>query len=722
MQLTTTAMAPAAATAAKAMREYAALACVDDYSERKRVMDLDRTFRLILKENAAGGKILDLFAKYQAMYGLTGLKRKYYVWLEAEEKREGSGAAALADGRKMRRPARENPFLRDFKTYCERNRNSGGCHAAYWDMLRDFRSGDKAFSFGTWRDIWRAQHPYEAVPAACPPNWVPRGFTYAMMMQHASREKGRDLALLWNRQGMFAASKHLPPVIRSRVGLHPGEVYQSDDVWHNIDVYAPGIQGVFQPLEFATYDTASAFKLGSLMKPRNRKTDPKTGKEIRDNLKEQQFRFEVAGIMCNTGFYRGGVTWVGEHGTTRLNDRVLARIAAVPGWGALFRWEVSGIMNSPAHKGVPMGDGGGNPRMKALCECSHNILHNATAGLLGNRGRDAAHMHESQGAVVKYGERMIALAERLDPALVPLLQLPILEWKNYLAYFRLIEDEVMDRHEHHLEGWADKEVVEYRYRDTDGWLPLAEELRCMGEEERALLLARLNRNPSLMRKRKMSRREAWAAGQADLVKWPLFDACAFLDPGDGKRPGDQRRATVGQDGTISFTDSVYFPGERKIYLAQYRDRNGTPHSLRAGEEVWFYWCPTLPLQIWITDASGQENFGMAPALKTAAWADPESVKVAVGQRQHQIAELMADTRARNAESAVARLAAQGVNRALIAAAKAAKAAGTAPDGEGYSFDELAEAGNDFSPAASTPFGRGSEAAGEAFSLEELANA
>ncbi len=688
MQAALTTTVPCVPTAAKAVREYAALECIDDYAERKRVMDLDRTFRLILKENAAGGRILDLFAKYQSMYGLTGLRRKYYVWLEAEEKREGSGAAALADGRKMRRPASENPFLRDFKTYCERNKNSGGGHAAYWDMLRDFRAGDKVFSFGTWRDIWRAQHPYEAVPPVCPADWVPRGFSYAMMMDHAKKEKGRDLALLWNRQGMFAASKHLPPVIRSRVGLHPGEVYQSDDVWHNIDVYAPGIQGVFQPLEFATYDTASAFKIGSLMKPRSKKIDPKTGKEIRDNLKEQQFRFEVAGIMCNLGFYRGGVTWIGEHGTTRLNDRVLARIAAVPGWGALFRWEVSGIMNSPAHKGVPMGDGGGNPRMKALCECSHNILHNATAGLLGNRGRDAAHMLESQGAVVKYSERMIALAERLDPALVPFLQLPILEWKHYLAYFKTIEDEVMDRHEHHLEGWAEKETVEYRLDETAPWLP-ASGLLDMPPEKVAAINALISSDPArLMRKRKMSRREAWAAGQKDLVKWPVFDACAFFDPGDGKRPGDQRRATVGQDGTISFTDSVYFPGERKIYLAQYRDRNGTPHSLRAGEEVWFYWCPTLPLQIWITDESGQGHLGVAPALKTAAWADPESIKVAVGQRQHQIAEMMADTRARHAESAVARLAAENVNRALLAAAKNAKATGPAPDGDGYSFDEL----------------------------------
>ena len=712
------------AEATRAVQEYAALQCVDDYTERKRVMDLNRIFGLIREENAGGGKILDLFAKYQRMYGMKGLKRKYYVWLEAEERRPGSGVVALADGRKMRRPERENPFLRDFKTYCERNRNSGGCHAAYWDMLRDLRAGDKVFSFGTWRDVWRAQHPYEAVPPVCPANWVPHGFSYAVMMQHHARSKGRDLALAWNRQGMFAATaKHLPPVVRSRVGLHPGEVYQSDDVWHNADVYAAGVKGTFQPLEFATYDVASAFKVGSLMKPRTLKVDPKTGKEVRDNLKTQQFRFEIAGIMCNVGFYKGGVTVVGEHQTTNLNDRVLERIAAVPGWGKLFRWDMSGILDTPAHKGIPMGDGGGNPRRKALCECCHNFLHNATAGMPGSRGRDAAHMHESRGAVVKYSERMIALAERLDPALVPFLQLPILEWRHYLAYFRVIEDEVMDRHEHHLEGWAEKEIVEYRLNENDGWLPVSLMLD-MSPKEVAATQAIIRQNPGkLMRKRKMSRREAWTAGMKDLVRWPVFDACAFFDPGDRKHgiKGDQRKATVGQDGTITFTDALYYPGERKIYLAQYRDRNGTPHNLRAGDEVWFYWCPTLPLQIWITDEDGKEHYGVAPALKTAAWVDPESIKVAAGQRAHQIAELMSDTRARHAESHVARIAAENVNRALIAAAQSAKAAGPQPDGEGYGLDELNEANDDFSPADGTPFGRGSEAAGEeAFSLDVLA--
>jgi len=673
------------------MNDYAALECVESYTERKRILDLCRIFRLILEENGNGGKILDLFAKYQRMYGLKGLKRKYYLWLEAEEKQPGSGAVALADGRRMKRPERDNPFLKDFKTYCERNKNTGGCHDAYRDMMRDFRRGDVQFSFGTWRNVWATQNPCEPMQASCPLGWTPRGMTYENLMAAYKKEKGRDMALLWNRQGMFAATaKHVPSVIRSRVGLHPGEVYQSDDVWHNFDVYAPGIKGVFQPLEFATYDVASAFKVGSLIKPRTLKVDPKTGKETRDNLKAQQFRFEVAGLMCNTGFYRGGVTLVGEHQTTNLNDRVLARIAAVPGWCELFHWKMSGILNTPAHKGILMGDGGGNPRMKALCECSHNILHNATAGLLGNRGRDAAHYHESQGAVVRYSEKMIALASKIDTALVPFLQLPILEWRKYLAYFKIIEDDVMDRHDHHLEGWADKEVLKYRLTPTAEWMPASRLLDMSPDEQRATN-AVINQDPDrLMCKMKMSRREAWVAGLKDLVRWPVFDACCFLDPGDRKHgiPGDQRKATVAPDGTISFVDSVYYPGERKIYLAQYYDRKGRPHSLRAGEEVWFYWCPTLPLQIWITDEAGAENYGIAPALKTAAWADPHSIDVAVGQRQHQIAELMADTRARHAESEVARRAAENVNRALIEAGKEAAARGPAPDGEGYSLDEL----------------------------------
>ena len=668
----------------EAMVRYEAMSCVTADTERAKLARLDAIFRKIHAENEAGSDILALFVKYQEMSGLKGLKRKYYDWRKF-------GMAGLVDGRKMKRGRSENPLYRDFKTYCERNKNNGGCRAAYEDMMRDLRSGGE-FSFGTWRTLWARDFQHEALPPFCPAGWTPKGATYANLMDLYSKDPTRQAALAWNRQGMFAASKHLPPVIRTRVGLLPGQIYQFDDVWHNIDVYAPGIKGVFQPLEFAGYDIASAFKMASLMKPRFYKIDEKTGREVRDNLKEMQFRFLVAYVMCCVGFHKDGVTIIGERGTTRLNDTVLKKIASVPGWGKLFSFKTSGIMNSPAHKGLLIGNAGGNPRMKALCECSHNILHNATAGLLGNRGRDAAHMHESQNAVVKYSKEMIAIAERLDPALVPFLQLPILEWKKYCEYFFIIENEVMDRTNHSLEGWADREIVEYTLSETSGeWRDMSEVLD-MSPEKAAAVRAVLETNPAeLMRKRKMSRREAWAAGRKDLVKWPIMEATAFLDPRDIKK------ATVGRDGTIAFEDAVYYPGERKIYLAQYRDRNGLAHRIGPGEEVYFWWIPIgeLANQIWICDAKGENMLGMAPALKTAAWSDPHSIEIAMGQRQQQMAELMADTRARHAESHVARVAAENVNRALIQAAKDAAARGPEPTGEGFSFDELNGADDHF---------------------------
>jgi len=652
----------------EAIAKYEVMSTIATDEERRRVAELEGVLRMIHGEHKAGGRILDLFAKYQQMYGMKGLKRKYYVWLDAEDEKPGNGAVALADGRKMKRGREENPMYRVFKDYFDNNKNNDKA-AAYAAMMRDFRSG-AVFHFGTWRNLWAKDHPYEAMPDFCPSGYVPAGCTLQNIYDLSNKDPTLRRAAAWSHQGMFAASKNLPPVLRSRVGLMPGQIYQFDDVWHNIDVYAPGVKGVFQPLEFAGYDVASAYKIASLMKPRFCKLDEKTGREVRDNLKEQQFRFLVAYIMCCVGFHKDGVTVIGERGTTRLNDVVLRKVAAVPGWGRLFRFQTSGVMNTPAHKGLLIGNAGGNPRMKALCECSHNILHNATAGLLGNRGRDAAHMHESQAAVVKYSKHMIELAEKIDPALVPFLQLPILEWKKYCEYFLVIENEVMDRHDHHLEGWADKELTEYRLSPTSDWLPVSHMLD-MSPEEVAATNAVIGRDPAnLMRKRKMSRREAWAAGRKELVKWPIMEATAFLDP------RDIRKAKVGRDGTIAFTDALYYPGERKVYLAQYRDRNGLAHNLRPGEEVAFWWVPMGELQsyIWLCDAQGENMLGMAPALKTAAWSDPHSIEVAMGQRQQQIAELMADTRARHAESHVARLAAENVNRALLESAKKAVSA------------------------------------------------
>lgn len=594
------------------------------------------------------------------------VRRLYYAWKAA-----GKSAVVLVDGRRNRTPSKASDYYDEFKRYAAGNKNDS--KNGYRSLLRDLRAG-KSFSFGTWRDCWISDNPYEPVPNLCPAGFVPKGLTYGNMMAKMQKDASAKISLMWSRRGQFAAMKYTLPVFRSRVGLHVGEVVQSDDVWHNIDVFAKGVQGVFNPLEFAFYDVASAYKVVSAIKPRTQSLDAK-GEWKRDNLTEFQYRLAVAFLMCCQGFYKDGITLIGERGTTALREPVLRKIAGVPGYGRLFRFQTSGVKNQPVARGMFLGNAGGNPRMKSLCECAHNILHNATAGLLGNHGRDAAHKTESLGAVVKYSNDVLEQARAIDPVLVTMLQLPILEFDNYLKYFRMIEDEVMDRHDTRLEGWEENYLVEYRLGEGSAWRP-ARELADMTQEQAAAVGAVLAQDKEkLMRQRKMSRREVWAAGQKDLIKWPLMDMPAFLDE------RDVRQGKVRDGGYIEFTDATYYAGQTMRYLAAYKGRNGLLTRIAPGERVTFYWNPlgTLSEQIWIVGKDG-EVAGMCPLIKKASWADPDSIKVAMGQQLHQTAELMRDARATAADEAARQIAAKEYNRALLEGAKAAKAKPVTLDG------------------------------------------
>ena len=636
------------------------LTAFEEYSEIGTLRDRERAVRLSdrFMEISASKTKVEMMKIIAAQEGIPfgTLKRLYYMWNK-------NGAAALADRRRSRRSVGENIFYPEFKAYAERDLNTS--QGGYDAFIRDIRAG-KSFSFGTWRDLFKHDFPFEAVPSICPANYKPRGLTYQNMMRLQKLDASRGMALAWSRQGQFAALKYTLPVLRSRLGLHVGEIVQSDDVWHNFDVYQAGVKGLFNPLEFAFYDIASGYKAVSVIKPRMLVTDPKTGKEVRDNLKEFQYRMAVAYLMCVQGFYRGGITLIGERGTTALREPVLRRIAAVPGYGKLFHFDTSGVKNTPAHKGLFMGNAGGNPRMKALCECAHNIMHNATASLLGNHGRDAAHLHESNAALVKYSAALIEEASAIDSAIVPLLRLPVLDMNTYLQYFYAIEDVVMDRTDINMEGWEKNYLMEYRLSADSPWRPI-DELKDMAPEQASAVAAVLSTDKTnLIRQRKMSRREVWKAGQKDLIRWPIEEMAAFLDP------RDVREATVQADGTIAFTDALYYPGKRMIYVAKYFDRKkNVDKRLAPGTKVRFYWNPlgTLADHIWLTDESGDETLGMCHVLKRASWTDPRSIEVAMGQQQAQIAELMAETRAGHSAEGVVRLAAEKVNRALIEAAK-----------------------------------------------------
>lgn len=671
---------------------YEDFSVIGDINERARVVHLAERMEEI-DGSTSKMSMISLVADQEGMPRKT-IERLFYAWRK-------KGVMALVDKRKISFGKSENSIMATFKSYAEKDRNTS--KGGWEQMMRDFRSG-KVFEFGTWRDVWKENFPYEPIPQSCPIRWIPKGWGYANLMRHYQKDSSRLMSLAWNRQGQFAASRYTQDVLRSRLdadgkNLPVGAVYQADDVWHNIDVVASGMQGTYQPLEFAFYDVASAYKHGSFMKPRTFSVDPKTGRMKGDNLNEFQFRTAFAYICCVTGFHRDGVRFILERGTTAIRENVRRQIAGIPYYGRLISIETSGIMNTPAHKGMFIGNAGGNPRFKALTEGAHNILHNATASLPGNRGRDAAHMHESRAALVKYaGDLMANVADINSPAL-SLLDLPLLTFDQYRQAFMCIEDEVMSRTDHKLEGWINNEVTEYRLNEySNDWVD-ASRMLAMSDAERAATNALIKTNPaSLVRRRKMSRKEVWEQGQSDLVRVPLHEMVNFLDVRDA------RDLIVRDDRTISLRDNVYYPGREMRYRAIVKTRHGYPEELVPGTKVKVFFNPwgELAKTVWICSVDG-EYLGMAPQVEVAHWSDPDSIRAAAGRKLSDIAAHTADMRGRHIDDAAHTLARKAWNNVVISHAK--KGALQAPQFAavaGVSMEDLTASDDVFSSVSSSP--------------------
>ena len=407
------------------------------------------------------------------------LHNLYTKWKRA--KTDDERILALADGRKLAAASRPNPWLPVYKRYCENDKNTdrGGWEA----MRRDFLAGTLTVpGVGNWIQAWQAENAFgdiselrDPVTGALrpPEGWMPRGATYGNLSELARRDPDRRFNLAFNRLGRRAAHRFLLPVLQSRAGVTVGEITQFDDVWLNDDVIVDG--RVCRPLAFVGYDYASAYQCARAMKPRVRNEE--TGRM--KNLNEYDFRCLLACHCCRTGFWRRRARFVLEHGTTAIrNDRTTPVRDNIMATARLLGFNVelceSGILSEQAHAGLLKGCGGGNFRMKALCEGSHNVLHNALASLPGSHGRDAEHLHESNAALVKYEQWLLDAAGALDPVFAAKLVAGLQTWGEYEAAYDTICREVMKRSDHRLVDHAQHGITKgsighlHRHRPCSG--------------------------------------------------------------------------------------------------------------------------------------------------------------------------------------------------------------------------------------------------------------
>ena len=606
------------------------------------------------------------------------LRNKFYAWKKNPD--------TLVDRRRVRRYSTENKWLQCYLYYIEKDKNTsiGGYRA----MMVDFRSGALMPHLNkTWQMLYREEFPDRELPPRCPEewDWIPRGATYQNLQNLAKRDPHYQFSIMASRKGMAAARQFVRSVLTTREGLMAGQKYEFDDVWHNVDIHLVGGE-ICQPLEFAGYDIASGYKVMSCMKPRFMRADGK-----RDNLKEFQFLCGLANLLMREGFHRDGVELVVEHGTTAVRETVEKQIRGIGGPGGigeLINFTRSGILSDQVHEGLFAGMGGGNFRIKAFCEGAHNVLHNREASLIGNKGRDAEHLHESHPALVKYEEKIARIAATLPEEFRRKLMFNLLSFDEYNAAFRLIEARLMDDPWHRLQGWGNRTVCEWRMSEGDMWKPYSA-LDLETPARRDAIATLVGGNPNLVQRRPMSRREAWVADKAAAEregKWVRVEDWFmpyFVDPAK-----HGKWLTVRPDGRIGFRDELYYGPDEVLYRANVKDYYGRTTYLTPGKKILCVFNPFMPEKVWVMDQGDGHILGTCGLDRRAPMNDPEAIRRAMGEQAHEIAVKAEAVRGRHLIDAMARATAVSHNRRVINAGIEAASRGLKADGEGYALEDL----------------------------------
>ena len=477
--------------------------------------------------------------------------------------------------------------------------------------------------------------------------------------------------------GAAEARRYCPPVRTTRVGMRPGQVYQLDDVWHDIRVLRPGCAGTGRPLEYCAMDLATAHKAAKFL----RVEDEQGGK--RERLKRWQLKAVVATLLCDVGFDPQGCTLVAEHGTAGLTDAEKDAVRAAS--AGLVEFRGGDILGRQVLAGAFAGQGHGNFRAKALLEGAHRLLHYEAAHLPGQTGGNSrADKPEGLWGLERLAGRIARIGETVPPEFRQLLWAGALPWATYQRLAEELEDAIDERTDHRLEGWeANGWTVAEWSPDGQQWRPAAE-IPSLPPAMRAAAEAAL-RTGGLHRLRRMSPREAWNAGRGGLRRLPPWTLADFMG-------ADCRvRAKVRATGLVEFQCRELFgDSETQRYLAEAETPGGGGARLRPLSDVDLLACPIWPWAVALDPSDGRV-LGTLQRWQAASQVRPESMAAAAELAARVREGLNAPVRERHAEESAAMLAARESAEAILEryapAAKKAKPAAAADLG-GNAFRAL----------------------------------
>lgn len=581
------------------------------------------------------------------------MRSRYYDWLNS-----GRAWTTLVDwakvGQQLKTPRKMCDEL--YKQYCENHQRSS--KKAYDRMLNDIRKGKRLIGIGPngadgdWSDIFRACYPGLVAPECCPFGWTPPGMSYRNMQHYAGLAE-REITIM--RIGSKAAHKFTPPVFSTREGMMPGQLYQIDDVWHDIEVILPGInKGLARPLEFACIDYASTNKVAYGLSCQIEQADGS-----KRGLKEREMLWLVCHLLTNIGYHKDGCVIVIEHGTATVRPKIREIIERLT--DGMVKFRTSEIIGKSVTKGMFDGRGKGNFKAKALVESSHRLLHYEAAYLPAQTGGNSRiDRPEQLDGIESYAGNILKAWESMSEDRRGLLWMPAL---TFFAYRPIVADlyrAIYTRTEHKCEGWDVNGwlVPEWSLTGIGDWQPVAN-IKHLPPAMQAMARAACQEDGHV-RARRMSPVEVWDQGQGDLIKLPPWAAVEIL--------GDKycHRAAVRNDGLIEFMDRDIEPGKKFRFQSQVLSPGGEAFILPAGQIVNVYALPHDLTKAVIADIDTSEIIGVVPAWNAVSPINAVQVQTAIAEQAKIIAHKNAPIIARHEADGIVLESCKASNAYLLA--------------------------------------------------------
>jgi hypothetical protein len=275
-------------------------------------------------------------------------------------------------------------------------------------------------------------------------------------------------------QGTAAALRLLPHVPRTRVGVRFLEYVFFDDVWLDRKCIVPGYREPARILQLGCLDLATGVYLKFGQRPEL--PNPKDSARL-ERLKERDMKWLVAVLLEEYGYPADyDMHLIVERGTATLREpEARALYDLSNGRIKVCRTSMEGkLVLSWEERST------GNPRGKGPLESWHNLLHNESACLPGQMGKDREHAPAELFGREKEAVNLHTASLILTPEQRSRLRLPFPTKDQAHMQTVAIIDRINSRTDHDLDGF-DASLL-WRIKGTQmEWRPETELAALLGD-------------------------------------------------------------------------------------------------------------------------------------------------------------------------------------------------------------------------------------------------